>query len=73
MTQTPSGPINPYPAPVGYEPPVQQRRGTNTMAILALIFAFVLSPLGIVFGLIGRKQIGRTGEGGRGLATKPFS
>lgn len=69
MTQMSSGPIDPYPAPASYEPPAPQRRGTNTMAILALIFAFVFSPLGIVFGLIGRKQIGRTGEGGRGLAT----
>ena len=42
---------------------------TNTSAILALVFAFVFAPLGIVFGLIGRRQIRRTGEGGRGLAT----
>lgn len=69
MTQTPSGPTNPYPAQVGNEVPAQQPRKMNTMAILALIFAFVFSPLGIVFGLIGRKQIKRTGEGGRGLAT----
>ena len=39
------------------------------MAILAIVFAFVFSPLGIVFGIIGRKQTARTGEGGRGLAT----
>lgn len=42
--------------------------GTNTMAVLALVFAFVFSPLGIVFGVIARKQIARTGEGGAGLA-----
>lgn len=42
---------------------------TNTMAILALIFAFVFSPLGIVFGHIARKQIRERGEGGQGLAT----
>lgn len=44
-------------------------RPTNTMAILSLIFAFVFSPLGIVFGVMARKQISVTGEGGVGLAT----
>jgi hypothetical protein len=39
------------------------------MAVLALVFAFVFSPLGIVFGVMGRKQIKRTAEGGKGLAT----
>ena len=43
--------------------------GTNTMAILALVFVFVFSPLAIVFGIMGRRQIARTGESGRGLAT----
>lgn len=43
-------------------------RGTNTMAILALVFAFLFAPLGIVFGVIARKQIRQTGEGGAGLA-----
>ena len=38
------------------------------MAILAIIFAFVFSPLGIMFGLIGRSQIRQTGEQGDGLA-----
>ena len=42
---------------------------TNTMAILALVFAFAFAPLGILFGIIGHRQIDRTGEGGRGLAT----
>ncbi|TNM58382.1 DUF4190 domain-containing protein [Streptomyces sp. NP160] len=39
------------------------------MAILAIVFAFVFSPLGIVFGIIGRKNIDRNGNSGRGLAT----
>jgi hypothetical protein len=55
----------------GYQAPYaayQQPKGTNTMAILALVFAFVFSPLGIVFGHIGRKQIRERGEGGDGLA-----
>lgn len=43
--------------------------GTNTMAILAIVFAFVAAPLGIVFGAIGRSQIRKTGQQGKGLAT----
>lgn len=54
--------------PSGFVPPVAQP-GLNTMAILALVFAFVVAPLGIVFGIIGRKQTARTGERGKGLAT----
>lgn len=50
------------------QPATGTSRGTNTMAILALVFAFVFSPLGIVFGVVARKQIRRTGEGGAGLA-----
>ena len=53
----------PYPQ-AGYPVPP-----TNTMAILALVFAFAFAPLGILFGIIGHRQIDRTGEGGRGLAT----
>ncbi|HYZ07537.1 MAG TPA: DUF4190 domain-containing protein [Pseudonocardiaceae bacterium] len=71
------GTDSPGPQPYGSGPPGQQpypQAGypvppTNTMAILALVFAFVFAPLGIVFGIIGRRQIDRTGEGGRGLAT----
>ncbi|MGZ6854622.1 MAG: DUF4333 domain-containing protein [Mycobacteriaceae bacterium] len=43
--------------------------GTNTMAILAIVFAFIAAPLGIVFGAIGRSQIRKTGQQGKGLAT----
>ena len=42
---------------------------TNTLAILALVFAFVFAPAAIVMGVIARKQIRRTGEQGMGLAT----
>lgn len=45
-----------------------QQAGTNTLAILALIFAFLFWPLGIVFGHMGYAQCRRTGEQGRGLA-----
>ncbi|MDG4785261.1 DUF4190 domain-containing protein [Micromonospora sp. WMMD1102] len=47
-------------------------RGTNVMAILSLIFAFVFSPLGIVFGVIAKRQIQQTGEQGSGLAKAGF-
>jgi hypothetical protein len=49
-------------APGYYAPP------TNTLAILALVLAFVISPGGIICGHIALNQIKRTGEGGRGLA-----
>lgn len=63
---------NPYPAPpadqqvYGYPQPGPQK--TNTMAILGLVFAFVFSPLGVVFSAIGLKQVKERREGGRGLA-----
>ena len=38
------------------------------MAILALVFAFVFAPAGIVLGIVARKQIRQTGEEGDGLA-----
>ena len=63
------GPVPGYgPAP-GYGPyPPQYRRPTNTMAILALVLAFVFAPVGLVMGIIARKQIRQTGEEGDGLA-----
>ncbi|MBA2415757.1 MAG: DUF4190 domain-containing protein [Geodermatophilaceae bacterium] len=65
------GPQQPYGyPPQGYGQPYgpPPSRGTNTMAILAIVFAFVFSPLGIVFGFIARNQIKQTGEDGAGLA-----
>jgi Domain of unknown function (DUF4190) len=53
-----------YGAP-GFAPAPQR---TNVMAILGLVFAFVFSPLGIVFSAIGLSQTKKRGEGGRGLA-----
>lgn len=55
-----------YAAP-GY-PGYSQPRGTNTMSIVSLVCAFVIAPLGIIFGHIALSQIKRTGEEGRGLA-----
>ena len=54
----------PYAQP-GYAP----QPATNTMAILALVFAFVFSPAAIVMGHVAKKQIRQTGESGEGLAT----
>lgn len=60
----------PYPQQHAYQPYQQYRPAppTNTMAILALVMAFVFPPLGFAFGLVGRKQIRATGESGDGLA-----
>lgn len=53
--------------PGGYGPPPP--RGTNTMAILSLVFAFIFAPAGIVMGVIAKRQIRERHEGGSGLAT----
>jgi len=59
----------PYGAP-GYGPTyVPVATQTNTMAILALVFAFIFAPASIVLGHIAKKQIRQTGEQGEGLAT----
>jgi hypothetical protein len=44
---------------------------TSTYAILAIILAFVFFPLGIVFGVMGRREIDASGgaKTGRTLAT----
>jgi hypothetical protein len=47
-------------------------RGTNVMAILSLVFAFIFAPLGIVFGAVAKKQIAQSGEQGSGLAKAGF-
>jgi hypothetical protein len=43
--------------------------GTNVLAILSLVFAFVFAPAGIVLGHLAKRQIRRTGEEGDQLAT----
>jgi hypothetical protein len=43
-------------------------RPTNVLAIIALIAAFVVAPVGIVLGFIAQNQIKQTGESGAGLA-----
>lgn len=58
--------------PRGFSPPMIVQApatpGTNTFAIAAFVFGILGGVLGLVFGLIGLSQIGRTGQGGRGLA-----
>lgn len=53
-----------YGSGYGYPPPAR----TNALAVAALVCAFVLAPLGIVFGHMALSQIKKTGEEGRGLA-----
>jgi hypothetical protein len=43
--------------------------GTNMMAILSLVFAFVFAPAGIVLGHIAKRQLKTSGENGAGLAS----
>ena len=45
-----------------YAPP------TNTLAIVALVLAFVFSIVGAILGHVALGQIKRTGEGGHGIA-----
>ena len=58
----------PGPTAPGYPPSGFYRPPTNTLAVLALVFAFVIAPAGIVLGVMARKQIRQTGEEGDGLA-----
>ncbi|MCV7222596.1 DUF4190 domain-containing protein [Mycolicibacterium elephantis] len=53
-----------YGSGYGYPPPAR----TNALAVASLVCAFVLAPLGIVFGHLALSQIKKTGEEGRGLA-----
>jgi peptidyl-prolyl cis-trans isomerase B (cyclophilin B) len=73
---TPPPPYGAYPPPpsvapyggyYGY-PGYRTQQPTNSLAIVALVFAFLFAPLGILFGHISLSQIRKTGEEGRGLA-----
>lgn len=60
----------PYGAqPYGAGPGYPAATGTNVMAILALVFAFIFPPAAIVLGHVAKKQMKQTGEQGAGLAT----
>ena len=61
---------SPYGAQPGYGQPMYAPVATtNTLAILALVFAFVFPLAAIVLGHLAKKQIRQTGEQGEGLAT----
>jgi hypothetical protein len=68
--QNPAG--RPYPpvAPYGYgQPPVAPPApGSNGFSIAAIILAFVVSPLGIVFSILGIVRAGKVGGKGRILS-----
>jgi hypothetical protein len=53
----------------GYPGAPPPATGTNLLAILSLVGAFVFWPAGIVLGHMAKRQIARTGEQGSGLAT----
>jgi len=63
----------PFPQPTGppTAPPVESPPPPklNTLAVVAFVLAFVVSPAAIALGVIARGQIRRTGESGNGLAT----
>ena len=44
--------------------------GTNVMAILALVFAFIFAPLGIVFGAVAKHPGGLPDDGVTGSAPR---
>lgn len=61
---------SPLPVPPPVAPATNQYagRGTNILAILALVASFLIPPAGIVLGAVALKEIARTGQEGRGLA-----
>lgn len=70
--QYPQAPAAPYPAPYQSQP-VHQAEATalgqtNAYALVAIIMAFIMPILGIIFGHLSLSQIKRTGDAGRGLA-----
>ena len=53
---------------------VQPKHGTNGMAVASFVLSILWlwglgSLLGVIFGVIGRRQTNETGQGGSGLAT----
>jgi Domain of unknown function (DUF4333)/Domain of unknown function (DUF4190) len=69
----PGSGLSPFPQPAGLPaaPPVElpPPPKLNTLAVVAFVLAFVVSPAAIALGVISRGQIRRTGESGNGLAT----
>jgi len=69
----PGSGLSPFPQPAGLPtgPPAASPPPAklNTLAVVAFVLAFVVSPAAIALGVIARGQIRRTGESGNGLAT----
>lgn len=63
----PPGPTKPSPGPSGGKPTGSVPE-VNTLATLAVVFAFVFAPAGAVLGHLGLAQIARTGQRGRDRA-----
>ena len=61
-------PPPPPPQYQGYNPYPQPKK-TNGMAIAGFVLSFVCGILGLIFSAVALSQIGKTGEGGKGLAT----
>jgi hypothetical protein len=49
--------------PYGYPAPVQQPTGSNGFAIAGLILAFFISPLGLIFSIVGLVKSKSAGKG----------
>lgn len=69
VEEVPVGALGGFPPP----PPAEDRSaedaaGTNTMAVLGLVFAFLLPVLGVVSSAVGLSQTRRRAQDGRGLA-----
>ena len=59
----------PPPPPPSGDPAPSARRGTNGLAIAALVVSLTCcGPLGAILGFVSLGQIKRTGEQGRGMA-----
>ena len=65
--QPPYAPQVPY-GQYGPPSPPGGGGGTNVLAVLSLVFAFVFAPAGIVLGHLARRQLRTSGEQGEQLA-----
>lgn len=60
----------PPPPPYGgYPGGYPQPKKTNGMAVAGFVLSFFCGILGLIFSAVALSQIGKTGEGGKGLAT----